>query len=147
MHSQHPTQCRVKLRLFFFFFLISPPVLANTEYFCFDAKDSKSLLLKPYYSKNIQLMYFPYLQPIQLKFKQTDAIEMAEGRPFEFHDFFDEIVQGKVTGHYEIVHQGAIFYGITYTHKKTKKVTEFTKIYDLDTAHIASFKKQGIECL
>ncbi|WP_228203312.1 hypothetical protein [Acinetobacter sp. CFCC 10889] len=135
------------LRLFLSLTLTSTPALADTEYFCFDAKNNKTLLLNAHYSKKTQLMYFPYMQPIQLKFKHTDAIEMAEDRPFEFHDFFDEITHGKVTGHYEIVHQGALFYGITYTHKKTKKITEFTRFYDLDHAQIPVLTAKGIECL
>lgn len=144
---KHAQYSYTKLTLLLSLVFISTHSFAHAQYFCFEAKNSHLLLLDPHDSAKTQLMYFPDLKPIQLRHKNTQAIEIAEGRPFEFHDLFDEIIKGKVTGQYEIVHQGALFYGVSYTQQKTQKVTEFTRIYNIDDPDLKRLKAHHIECL
>lgn len=73
----------------------------------------------------IKLMYFPYLKPISLHYIKTENIEMAEGRPFEQHLFFNERHSQRNTGQYEIILQGARIYAVIYTAKHSGVITAY----------------------
>jgi len=76
-------------------------------------------------SQIIQLMYYPYLKPVRLHHIKTENVEMAEGRPFEQHLFFNERNGKQLTGQYEVILQGARIYGVTYTAKASGRITSY----------------------
>ena len=76
-------------------------------------------------SQIIQLMYYPYLKPVRLHHIKTENVEMAEGRPFEQHLFFNELNGKQLTGQYEVILQGARIYGVTYTAKASGRITSY----------------------
>ena len=76
-------------------------------------------------AQTIQLMYYPYLKPVRLLHVKTESIEMAEGRPFEQHLFFNELNGKEKTGQYEVVLQGARIYAATYTAKQSGRITSY----------------------
>ena len=122
---------------------------ANTDYFCFQAKSSQPILF--FSAKNplesLTLQYYPYLKPIQLRHFKTESLKTTLGRPDEFHDFYYEIMKGIITGHYEVVHQGAQFYAVTYTQKSTGKQTLFNRLYSDQVNSPLQFSQQGINCI
>lgn len=76
-------------------------------------------------SQIIQLMYYPYLKPVRLHHIKTENVEIAEGRPFEQHLFFNERNGKQLTGQYEVILQGARIYGVTYTAKASGRITSY----------------------
>lgn len=70
-------------------------------------------------------MYYPYLKPVRLHHLKTENVEMAEGRPFEQHLFFDERNGKQKTGQYEVILQGARIYSVTYTAKASGRITAY----------------------
>lgn len=76
-------------------------------------------------SRIIQVMYYPYLKPVRLHHIKTENVEMAEGRPFEQHLFFNELNGKQLTGRYEVILQGARIYGVTYTAKASGQITSY----------------------
>lgn len=123
----------------------------SNTYFCFQtAQANNILLLDSNYSTHARLMYFPYMKPIQVRFMGNESVELTEGRPLEFHDFYHEINKGKLSGKYEIIHQGAQFYSIRYTHFQTGKITDFSRLYassDLPQNMTQHLLEKGITCL
>jgi hypothetical protein len=70
--------------------------------------------------------------PISLVFLRDEATMKPEGRPWEFTSTWVEVFEGKITGEYEIVSQGANIYGFTYKNYRNKKVVKF---YQNDVAY------------
>ncbi|WP_335956153.1 hypothetical protein, partial [Acinetobacter guillouiae] len=96
------------LRLFITVMCLLPlPVYAKqtTPYFCFKESQNNNLLLisEEEFPKVKTVQYYPYMKKISLKFTHYDAVDTAQGRPSEFHDFYKEIINQKETGTYEIV--------------------------------------------
>lgn len=57
---------------------------------------------------------------------KTVVTDRPEGdRPWEFETTWLELTEGRVTGEYVVVSQGANIYGFRYTSKATGKVFEF----------------------
>ncbi|MBK5647046.1 MAG: hypothetical protein I4N51_08010 [Acinetobacter sp.] len=139
------------LRLFITVMCLLPlPVYAKqtTPYFCFKESQNNNLLLisEEEFPKVKTVQYYPYMKKISLKFTQYDAVDTAQGRPSEFHDFYKEIINQKETGTYEIVYQGAVLYNVNYTSKKTKKMTQFDRLYPDDGQIFQKLKQNGVKC-
>ena len=147
------------LRLFITIMSLLPlPVYAKqtTPYFCF--KESQNnvdelstdpnflLISEEEFPKVKTVQYYPYMKKISLKFTHYDAVDTAQGRPSEFHDFYKEIINQKETGTYEIVYQGAVLYNVNYTSKKTKKMTQFDRLYPDDGQIFQKLKQNGVKC-
>lgn len=130
--------------------LLPLPVYAKqtTQYFCFKESQNNNLLLisEEEFPKVKTVQYYPYMKKISLKFTHYDAVDTAQGRPSEFHDFYKEIINQKETGIYEIVYQGAVLYNVNYTSKKTKKMTQFDRLYPDDGQIFQKLKQNGVEC-
>ena len=62
---------------------------------------------------------------VSIVLKETKAIEMAEGRPWEYDSTWVEVNAGKITGEYEIHTQGANIYYFVYLNYKTGKKFSF----------------------
>ncbi|WP_171477010.1 hypothetical protein [Acinetobacter pullicarnis] len=56
-------------------------------------------------------------------------------------------MKGIITGRYEVVHQGAQFYAVTYTQKSTGKQTLFNRLYSDQVNSPLQFSQQGINCI
>jgi hypothetical protein len=56
---------------------------------------------------------------------KTLVLDRPEGRPWEFETTWLELAEGKVTGEYVVVSQGANIEGFRYTSKATGKSFEF----------------------
>lgn len=64
--------------------------------------------------------------PITLVLKGEEATEKPEGRPWEFTSTWVEVIDGKITGEYEIVSQGAIVYSFRYKNRRNGRTIDFT---------------------
>lgn len=63
--------------------------------------------------------------PITLVFKSSEATMQPEGRPWEFTSHWLEVVDGRISGEYVVVSQGANIYGFSYLNFRNQKKTEF----------------------
>jgi len=64
-------------------------------------------------------------QVIPLVLRSEEATEQPEGRPWEITSVWLEIFEGKISGEYEIITQGANIYGFLYTNLRNGKKTSF----------------------
>lgn len=104
---------------------IAAPTLQYMECLSSNQQHHFVLVAPAQNEQTIKLMYFPYLKPISLHYIKTETIEMAEGRPFEQHLFFNERNSQRNTGQYEIVLQGARIYAVIYTAKQPGVITSY----------------------
>lgn len=104
---------------------IAAPTLQYMECLSSDQQHHFVLVAPAQNAQTIKLMYFPYLKPISLHYIKTENIEMAEGRPFEQHLFFNERHPQRNTGQYEIILQGARIYAVIYTAKQSGVVRSY----------------------
>lgn len=74
-------------------------------------------------------------QWLRLTLQTQDSSEMAEGRPWQFDTVWNEHLDGKVTGRYEISTQGARIYGFTYVNARNGRTTEFSEDLAALTEH------------
>jgi hypothetical protein len=63
--------------------------------------------------------------PIPLVLKYEEATQKPAGRPWEFTEVWLEVVEGKITGEYEVVSQGAMIYSFSYKNYRTGRVVDF----------------------
>jgi len=68
-------------------------------------------------------------KPIHLILKSSEGEEMVKGRPWMFTSIWLEIVDGKVTGEYNTVTQGARIYGFTYKNYRNGRIVHFSEDY------------------
>jgi uncharacterized protein YecT (DUF1311 family) len=66
-------------------------------------------------------------KPIHLILKSDEGEEMVEGRPWMFTSTWLEVVDGKVTGEYKTVTQGANIYGFTYKDYRNGRIVDFSE--------------------
>lgn len=104
---------------------IAAPTLQSWECLKSETQHNFVLAAPMQDSQIIQLMYYPYLKPVRLHHIKTENVEMAEGRPFEQHLFFNELNGKQLTGQYEVILQGARIYGVTYTTKTSGRITAY----------------------
>ncbi|WP_374528153.1 hypothetical protein [Acinetobacter sp.] len=104
---------------------IAAPTLQSWECLKSGTQHNFVLVAPTQDSQIIQLMYYPYLKPVRLHHVKTEYVEMAEGRPFEQHLFFNELNGKQLTGQYEVILQGARIYGVTYTAKTSGRITAY----------------------
>lgn len=64
-------------------------------------------------------------QVIPLVLRTNETTQKPAGRPWEFTSVWTEVVNGKISGEYEITSQGANIYGFTYKNLRTGKVVQF----------------------
>ena len=104
---------------------IAEPSIEYLE--CLHSKTSAHFVLvaATEHSPHLKLMYYPYLKPIALHYIKTEAVEMAEDRPFEQHIFYNEKNGKQNTGQYEVIQQGARIYAVIYTTQQSGKATNF----------------------
>ena len=69
-------------------------------------------------------------KPIHLILKSDEGEEMAEGRPWMFTSIWLEVVDGKITGEYETIHQGARIYGFSYKNHRNGRIVNFSDDHD-----------------
>ncbi|OAT18068.1 hypothetical protein M979_1897 [Buttiauxella noackiae ATCC 51607] len=117
-----------KLILLFFFF-VSCNALAVLDKFvgCFSS-DSKKVNVKfvGVYDDSIPLSYVKYKnsqQFIPLLFSKKVEEDVGDGRPAEMTTTWLEVVDGKLSGQYTILSQGARFYSFSYKGKSGKIIT------------------------
>ncbi len=58
---------------------------------------------------------------------KTETLDKPAGRPWEFQTTWHEIVEGKVTGQYVVMTQGANIYAFTYRNVQTGKSFDFSQ--------------------
>lgn len=63
--------------------------------------------------------------PISLVFQSSEATQKPSGRPWEFTSRWLEVVDGRISGEYVVVTQGANVYGFSYKNLRNGKTTEF----------------------
>ena len=74
-------------------------------------------------------------KPISLVLRTEEATQKPDGRPWEFTSTWLEIVQGRITGEYEVVSQGANIYSFVYRNKRNGKSIDLIQdnaAYDVD---------------
>lgn len=104
---------------------IAAPTIQSWECLKSDTQHHLVLVRPTQDAQTFQLMYYPYLKPVRLQHVKTENIEMAEGRPFKQHLFFNELNGKEKTGQYEVVLQGARIYSVTYTAKQSGRITAY----------------------
>ncbi|WP_415753813.1 hypothetical protein [Pseudomonas leptonychotis] len=96
-----------------------------------DSKKKINLEFRIYTDSDIgwvggQLRYRQSEKYIQLTYKSTETLREVEDRPWEFQHTWLEILNGAITGKYEMVSQGAIIYKFTYTNETTGKTVDIS---------------------
>lgn len=71
------------------------------------------------------VLYKDSRQAIPIALAKTEVTDRPPGRPWEFESTWLELVGGKVSGTYVMVHQGANVYSLTYRPAKGGKAVEF----------------------
>ena len=66
-------------------------------------------------------------KPIPLVLKSKEEAEIAEGRPWHLTTIWLEVVDGKITGEYEVSSQGARIYGFTYKNYRNSQIVHFSE--------------------
>ena len=64
-------------------------------------------------------------QVIPLVLRSSEATQKPEGRPWEFTSVWLEVVDGRISGEYEITSQGANIYGFVYKNLRNGKAVSF----------------------
>lgn len=64
---------------------------------------------------------------IPLVLRSSEATDMPEGRPWEFTTVWQEVVDGRISGEYQITSQGARIYDFVYTNLRNGKTVAFTQ--------------------
>lgn len=64
---------------------------------------------------------------IPLVLRSSEATDMPEGRPWEFTTVWQEVVDGRISGEYQITSQGTRIYGFVYTNLRNGKTVSFTQ--------------------
>lgn len=104
---------------------IAEPTIQSWECLKSGTQHNFVLVALSHNSQTLQLMYYPYFKPVRISLIRTVNSEMAEGRPFEQHLFFNEFNGKQKTGQYEVILQGARIYGVTYTAKASGRITSY----------------------
>ncbi|WP_407364179.1 hypothetical protein HKW97_24020 (plasmid) [Pseudomonas luteola] len=100
---------------------------------CFsDAKGKINLEFRAYSDADIgpvggQVRYRQSRKFIPLVYKQTTTLMEVEDRPWEFQDTWLEVLNGAITGQYDMITQGALIYSFSYTSKRTGKTIHLSK--------------------
>lgn len=117
--------------------LMPLPVVAGPQgWFCFKSIDtSKPIQLAFGFGEDDHSAYVRYQRGsgvIGLKTLSLDAQDLAEGRPSDFHYRYQEQLDGKTGGIYDVEVQGAVFGRFAYTAKNKKKTVEFERDPDAE---------------
>ncbi|MCL2161925.1 MAG: DUF1311 domain-containing protein [Betaproteobacteria bacterium] len=67
-------------------------------------------------------------KPIHLILKSNEGVETMEGRPWEYTSIWLEVVDGKITGEYKTITQGALIYGFTYKDYRNGRIVDFSDV-------------------
>lgn len=123
---------KIKYTLLAVLILFSNHLYAEDSYSCL-SDGGKIFLLVPLSYPNINyIKYYPYLKPIKIsKIIKTEYGDQGGFKP-EIYYTMNEIINGKITGRYTFMSQGYIIYNATYLNLKTKKKTEFGRVYGHD---------------
>jgi len=66
--------------------------------------------------------------------ESEEVEEMVPGRPYQFTSTWQEMLEGKVNGRYEMVSQGAQIHSMAYTNARTGKRTEFSWVPGIEVS-------------
>ena len=66
--------------------------------------------------------------------ESEEVEEMVPGRPYQFTTTWQELLEGKVNGRYEMVSHGALIHSMAYTNARTGKRTEFSWIPGIEVS-------------
>ncbi len=73
-----------------------------------------------------QVRYYQSKTFIPLVYQGTETLMEVEDRPWEFQHTWLEVLDGAITGKYQMVSQGAVIYRLTYTSQKTGKTVDIS---------------------
>lgn len=126
------------------FLILLLPALANAEapeswHRCLSTEGGKTIHLewREFSTTNPQwssayVRYGTNKNVVPVVLKEVQAIEMAEDRPWEYDSTWVEVIEGKISGEYQIHTQGANIYYFVYRNFKTSKTFSFNQD---NTAH------------
>lgn len=131
----------MNIKYFFLLMALSFNAYADDDYFCFSNGGKNILLVPKSYPNFNEIKYYPYLKTIQI----SDVIKTRYGdqggdKP-EVYYTMNEIINKKTTGSYTFMSQGYVVYNVTYLNFRTKKETDFSRLYNYE------IKLKNINCL
>ncbi len=114
---------------------------------CFsDAKEKINLEFRAYSDPEIgwvggQVRYRQSKKFIQLVYGGTETLSEVEDGPWEFQHTWLEILDGSITGQYNLISQGAVIYGFSYTSKSTGRTVDISNQTYPDTNGKCTWEK------
>ena len=98
----------------------------TTETICFSSENSGGVELRTFFEENSKWegAYIKHQKsrvPVSLVLLSSTSIEIAEGRPWELTQTWVEVIDGKITGEYELVTRGTYIGALNYTKRHNKK--------------------------
>ncbi len=123
--------------------LVFVPLAAHsevtTEVFCFRSYEGKPINFefRTYYDSVAKwsgagVKYSKSKKAIGLVHRSTEQEELVYGRPYQYTTTWVEVVDGALTGEYQMVTQGGRVDAMTYTNYKSAKKYSFENDYNVD---------------
>jgi len=124
--------------------LVFVPLAAHsevtTEVFCFRSHEGKPINFefRTYYDSVAKwsgagVQYSKSKKAITLVHRNTEQEELVYGRPYQYTTTWVEVVDGALTGEYQMVTQGGRVDAMSYTNYKSAKKYSFENDYNVDS--------------
>lgn len=118
--------------LFLLAFLLSFNTNSKDNYFCLSNGKNSILLVSKNYPNISEVKYYPYLKSIKISEIIKKEYGDDAGEKPEVYYTMNELINGKNTGKYVFMPQGYVLYSVDYLNFKSKKITEFSRIYNYE---------------
>lgn len=105
---------------------------SKDNYFCLSNGKNSILLVSKNYPNISEVKYYPYLKSIKISEIIKKEYSDDAGEKPEVYYNMNELINGKNTGKYVFMSRGYVLYSVDYLNFKSKKIAEFSRIYNYE---------------